>query len=239
MFSHSQSFIIAIITYFIIGLPMANAIDLYVFYPTDIRPKSLQKKINSNCPNINTVAFGRIVDFYREIDKLPPKAILSLKPVVSHDKVTKIPYTSHLNGSKQGQYNEEYILVSIDKPVNLKHLEQLKIGVLDILGRREMKRFVNKLFKKPINIKRVIKTEDFLPLLTFKLADAIFVSKTTFKKLQKKSKQTLIATPTGIHIGLAVTGIYKQKNDEITQCIKNMNRQTNMLLGVDHWEAQP
>jgi hypothetical protein len=218
---------------------VAYAADLYVFYPTDVRPKSLQEKINRICPDVNTVAFGRVVDFYRQIDKLPPNAILSLKPVVTRDKEQrKQAQESHLNGTRAGQNSEEYVLVSIAKGVDMAQLAQLKIGVLDILGRKPMKRFMNDLFAEKIKIKRVIKTEDFLPLLTFKLADAIFVSQSTFKKLQAKSKQNLVATATDIRIGLAVTGIYQQNNNDISQCIQKMDLQTNALLGVDAWEKQ-
>lgn len=207
---------------FIVFLPAtlvtSYAADLYVFYPTDIRPKSLQEKFNSICPEVKTVAFGRVVDFYRQIDSLPPNAVLSLKPVVTRGN--KASMTSVLQGTREGQNSEEYVLVAIDKTVDLAQLGQLKIGVLDILGRKPMKRFMNDLFAQKIKTKRVIKTEDFLPLLTFKLADAIFVSQSTYKKLQAKSKQNLVATATDIRIGLAVTGIYQQAGNNISQCIQ-------------------
>ncbi len=219
----------------LMGALSASAANLYVFYPTDVRPKSLQGKINAICPEIKTVAFGRVFDFYRQIDHIPPNAILSLNPVVTR----KQPKETNLKGGKNGQYEEEYLLVSLDKAVNIEELSKLKIGVLDILGRKPMKRFMNDLFESKVKIKRVIKTEDFLPLLTFQLADAIFVSKSTFNKLQSKSKQNLIATQTGIYIGLAMTGIYHQTNNEITHCIQKFDEQTNALLGVDHWEVIP
>jgi len=215
------------------SISQLSAANLYVFYPSDIRPKALQDKINQRCPNVNTVAFGRVVDFYRQIEHVPPNAIVSLKPVVHRQK----SYTESLKGNKNGRYVEEYLLVSINKPVDLKQIENLKIGVLDILGRKPMKRFMNDLFKRKLKIKRVVKTEDFLPLLTFGLADAIFVSKTTFKKLQNKSKQILVPTKIGISIGLAVTGIHPQDNNDIAQCIKGLDNNTNTLLGIDGWES--
>jgi len=218
----------------ILTIPLASANKLYVFYPTDVRPKSLQTKINTLCPDINTVAFGRVVDFYRQIERLPPNAILSLNPVVTR----KLPHQNSIKGSRKGQFEEEYLLVSLDKPVDVEKIEQLKIGVLDILGRKSMKRFINELFENKIKIKRVIKTEDFLPLLTFKLADAIFVSRNTFNKLQSKSRQNLIATKTGLSIGLAMAGVYQQDDNKIANCIKNLDQQTNTLLGVDRWEEQ-
>ncbi|MCW8929966.1 MAG: hypothetical protein OQL19_07000 [Gammaproteobacteria bacterium] len=222
-------------TLWVVSLPIVSAANLYVFYPTDIRPKSLQGKINALCPDINTVAFGRVVDFYRQIDQLPPNAILSLNPVVTR----KQENNTSIKGSKDGLYEEEYLLISLDKPIDLADISKIKIGVLDILGRKPMKRFMKDLFDSNVQIKRVIKTEDFLPLLTFQLADAIFVSQTTYKKLQKKSKQKLIATKTGIYIGLAITDVYQQSNNEITQCIQKFDDQTNALLGVDNWELIP
>lgn len=104
----------------------ASSDQLYVFYPTDIRPNSLQRKINDIYPTINTVAFGRVVDFYRQIEQLPPNAILSLKPVVSNkNNKQKTAFSKHIKGSLNGYYKEEYFLVSLEKPVDLTQLSQL------------------------------------------------------------------------------------------------------------------
>lgn len=208
------------------------ATNLYIFYPTDIRPKSLQNQINQSCSKVNAVAFGRVVDFYRQINHVKPNAIISLKPVVRRQH----NFSEELRGSKNGQYEEEYLLVTLNKPVDMSRLSELKIGVLDILGRKPMTQFMNNLFKQKLKITRVVKTEDFLPLLTFRLADAIFVSKSTFKKLQGKTKQHLVATNTGINIGLAVLGTHMPADKDVAECIKGLDTRTNNLLGIDNWE---
>jgi hypothetical protein len=203
-------------------------------------PKSLQIKIQALCPEIKTVAFGRITDFYRQIDQLPPNAILSLEPVVSRKELTqKKPYKSQLTGHYMTQYEEEYFLVSLNEKVDLTQLSSLKIGVLDILGRKAMSHFMNELFHTTLHLKRVIKTEDFLPLLTLEMADAIFISKNILIKMRKKSRQKLVATSTNIYIGLAITGIYHQSNNQISQCIAQLDESTNALLGLDQWEIVP
>ena len=48
----------------LLGAPhSAGKESLYIFLPTEVRPKVLQDKLSQACPNLKITAFGRIKDF--------------------------------------------------------------------------------------------------------------------------------------------------------------------------------
>jgi hypothetical protein len=220
---------------FLSGLQVVLANNsLYVFYPTDIRPNKMAKYITEYCPEINTTVFGRIKDFKEQIHRSPPDAILSYAPVIEKN----LQYSSFVQGVKQGQSNEDYVLVSIKKPVALDQLPFIKIGVLDILGRKAMKSFMNKTLGTKVKISRVTKTEDILNLLSFGLVDAIFISQQRYNKFRLQSQLPLVATSLHFKMGLAVLAIKNGISKGIyANCVNQLDKQTNALLGVDQWDV--
>ncbi len=205
---------------------------LYVFYPTDIRPKKMEKHISEYCPEIDTTVFGKIRDFKDQMHRLPPDAILSYAPVIKKNH----QYTSLVQGFKQGLSHENYVLVSIGKAVNINQLSSIKIGVLDILGRKPMAAFVSKTLKTPVKISRVTKTEDMLNLLTFNIVDAIFISQRRFEQLRGQSKQPLVATKLNLKMNLAILAVKNEKSKKLfLACFNRLGQKTNDLLGVDQW----
>jgi len=215
------------------ALPIAEANNsLYVFYPTDIRPNKMEKHIGQHCPEIKSTVFGKIKDFEEQTERVPPDAILSYAPVIKKNQ----QYSSVVHGLKQGRSDENYVLVSIKKPVDINNLSSLKIGVLDILGRKAMKSFVNKTLGTRVKITRVTKTEDILNLLTFDLVDALFVSQQRYNKFLTQSQLNLVATKLDISIDLAILAVKNDNSKELfLNCFNRLGKKTNTLLGVDQW----
>ena len=206
--------------------------SLYVFYPTDIRPSKMAKHISEYCPEIDTTVFGKIKDFKEQIHSSPPDAILSYAPVVEKNQ----QYSSLVQGYKQGLSNENYVLVSIKKPVNIEQLSSIKFGVLDILGRKAMNSFMTKKLGSKVKISRVTKTEDILNLLSFGLVDAIFISQQRYNKFRIQSQLPLVATSLNYKMDLAVLAVKNGSSKGIySNCVNQLGRQTNALLGVDQW----
>lgn len=192
----------------------------------------MEKHISRHCPEIDTTVFAKIKDFEELIQRIPPDAILSYAPVVNN----KIQYSSLIQGYKQGQPDENYVLVSLDKAVDINQLSSLKIGVLDILGRKAMKSFINKKLGAKVKIARVTKTEDILNLLTFGLVDAIFVSQQRYNKFHIHSQLPLVATQLNLKMDLAVLAVKNHESKELfLNCFNRLSKQTNTLLGVDQW----
>lgn len=206
--------------------------SLYVFYPTDIRPIKMQKHILRYCPEINITVFGKIIDFEEQTQHIPPDAILSYAPVIKKNK----QYTSLIKGFKGGRSEEDFVLVAIDKAVSMSQISSIKIGVLDILGRKSMKSFVNKKLGRKVKIARVTKTEDILNLLSFGLVDAVLISQHRYDKLQTQSKLKLVATQLNIQMDLAILAVKDDNSKKLfLRCFNRLGKKTNDLLGVDHW----
>ena len=153
-----------------------SAESLYVFVPTEVRTNKLQQKISAYCSGVDVTVFGRAKDFHKKVKAVPPTAILSLLPVVEHTLV----FSPAIVGLRDGLSSESYVLVSVEKPIELERLNNKKIGVVDLLGRKPMRTFIEELLQTQVKLKRVTKTEDLLPLITFSSVDALFVSQSTY-----------------------------------------------------------
>ena len=210
----------------------ATAEQLYVYVPTDVRAKNLQQAIGMACPNITVTAFGRGIDFRQLVKKSPPDAILSPLPVLEH----RLGFKSAIRGVKNGFTDEQYVLLSVDKAFDLRNIENSKIGVVDILGRKAMGEFVSQLMQTKVKLKRVTKQEDLLSLLTFGSVDGVFVSESQYRQIRKRSNLNLVVTNPNIKVGLASIALVNlSAKQKIADCVKRFDKKLNRILGVEQW----
>lgn len=223
---------VILISYFVSISVVAQS--LYVFIPTEVRANKLQQKIETFCTGVDVTVFGRAKDFHNKIKVSPPTAILSLSPVIERNA----PFNKSIAGLRNGFDSEDYVLVSLNKAVNIDHLKDKKIGVVDLLGRKPMMSFVEDLLQAKVKLKRVTKVEDLLPLITFDAVDAIFISDSLFSQFKQKSNLNLVATPLNIKVGLASAGLSDAViKDKLKKCVFAFDKQLNNTLGVDQWLA--
>ena len=169
-----------------------------------------------------------------EVKAAPPTAILSLLPVVEHTLL----FDTAIMGLRDGLTSEGYVLVSVGSPIQLDNLNNKKIGVVDLLGRKPMRVFIEQLLKAQIKLKRVTKVEDLLPLITFESVDALFVSNTMYNQLKSKSNLKLVATPLNVKIGLASAALSDEViKDRLKECLFAFDKKLNSTLGVDQWRT--
>lgn len=214
--------------------PFSWAGSLYVFVPTEIRANVMQQEISELCKGIDVTVFGRAKDFHKEVKKNSPNAILSLLPVIERTG----DYNTILKGIKGGAESEDYVLVSVDKPLEITNIKDKKIGVVDLLGRKPMGIFVSQLFQTDVKIKRVTKVADLLSLLTFGTVDGIFISDALYNELKSKSNLKLVATNLNVKVGLVSAALNDNSlKEKITRCILNFNNELNTTLGVEQWRA--
>jgi len=196
----------------------------------------MEKHISRHCPEVKTTVFGKIKDFEEQSHRAPPDAILSHAPVIKKNQYFS---ATHIQGLRNGQTQESFVLVSMNKPVDMAELATTKIGVLDILGRRGMKNYVNDALGTKVKITRVTKTEDILNLLTFGFVDAIFVSQHSYERFRNDSKLPLVATELGIKKNLIAMAVKERESKELfLNCFNRLDKQTNALLGVDKWQLK-
>lgn len=217
---------------FLAGNVYASGNSLFVFLPTQVRATALQERLAEQCTNLDVTVFGRSRDFRKQVQLSNPSAVLSLAPVIDSKK----GYEPVLIGQNGGVDVEPYFLVSIDTPISADKLTNKRLGVVDWLGRRGMSQYISTLFEKDIKLKRVVKQEDLLPLLTFGFVEAIFVSKSTYEELKSTSNLNLVIVNTGKTVRLPI--IAKTPGGDgkaLSKCFKSLDDKTQQLLGVEKW----
>lgn len=216
----------------VMGAANANS-KLYVFVPTEARANVMQESISQSCSNVDVTVFGRARDFSNQLKKAPPAAVLTLLPVIERNTGLQ----TVLKGSKGGATVEDYVLVTLEKAVDLNQLSGKKVGVVDVLGRKPMAEFVGQLLQADVKLKRVSKIEDLLPLLSFGAVDSVFIPESIYERIRAKSKQELVATRLNVKVGLASAAMStSQPEQSIVECIANLPARINSEMGVDQWK---
>lgn len=207
--------------------------SLYVFTPSRIRPVVLQEQLRDACPGIDIKVFGRHKDFEKQVRAKNPDAVLTKAPVVRHIG----GYSVLLRGSRKGSVKEQYVLLSVDKKIDLNE-KKPAIGVFDILGRKEMKKFVGNYFNPVPRMKRVSKMEDLLQLLTFNMAGAVLVPENVVPWFRELSNLNFAVTPVEkmrIDI-ISLAGKKGAKVERTIEAMKKIDSKTMSLLEVEKWE---
>ena len=215
---------------------------LYVFLPSYVRPYALQRLFARACPDLELTVFGRLPEFKKMVSNSPPDAILSLKPVT--DSINGFSQT--LTGERKGFNEEKYILLSIDRTIDIKNMEAITIGMVDLLGHREMESLLQEKlgYGKP-RVKTVQKMEDLISLLRFNDADAICVPESSLSFYTGRTKMNLQVTEIpGLALGLATLAVRtERKTTNVENALKesflNLTDDLNKRAGVESWVTPP
>jgi len=223
---------------------------LYVFMPSEMRPHAMRALLEKECPNLEIKVFPRYREFRDSMATAPPDAILSLEPVIektlklrNQDMGTKDTSKIFLKGVRDAVFDEPYVFLS-DKEVGSKKYKDMTIGVVDLLGRREMGALLggNLDTEDTLHLKTVTKLEDLLWLIQFQYVDAIFVPEAKVEYYGIKSKIELIKTPLPkARIGLAIVAVLNsasEKNDVLLKSFEDMSSFSKEKLGVQSWTQQ-
>jgi len=207
---------------------------LYVYYPATIRPYILNEKLQALCSGVEIMVFGRYIDFQTRVEADRPDAVLTLPAVVDQNK----DYAVQLTGHRVGRAEESYVLLSVEKKLERASLPNAEIGVIDILGRDGMNRFVQNLLGLTPKLKRVNKIEDLLPLLTFNMAGAALIPERYVEYFAKTSKLKFETTEiAGAKAGIVVLAVRPGANaGAILQCVRRSVPELNGVLSIDQWK---
>lgn len=206
---------------------------LYVFVPTEVRANVMQETMTTACENVEVTVFGRAKEFGLEMQNTPPSAVLTVLPVIERNS----EYATVMKGTKDGKHVEDFVMVTVDNPIDLATLEGRKVGVIDVLGRKPMSEFVGQLLQAKVKLKRVSKIEDLLPLLSFGAVDSVFIPESIYERIKSKSNLDLVATRLNVKVGLASAAMNtNESRADVIQCIKDLPLNVNQEMGVDQWE---
>ena len=207
--------------------------SIFVFLPNDLRARAFEKLLTSSMPGVDVTVFGRLKDFQNNIKKTPPDAALTLRALLNEQKGV----SSILQGADKGNVQEAYVLVAVDAKIDVEPTSV--IGVVDVLGRKKMTKFVSQILSSKTKVKRVAKPEDLLSLLQFKMVDAILIPKASVANLKSKTELNLIVTDAPGTVYLPALGFFTDTHqDKLASAVKGLDGEISKLIRVNSWRAK-
>ena len=209
--------------------------NLYIFYPSIVRPQTIQDKVEKVFHGTTVTVFGRYNDFSAKIGIEPPDMIITKTMLIRQLG----SYTTVLNGFRNGKSEDKYVLLSINQPVDPKSItSETLIGSIDILGRNGMNTFVSQFFPTTPKLKRVTKMEDLLPLLTFNMTAAILVQEPAVSYFKATSNLKFNVTPLPpTKDGIVALGIKDGIDPGKTiVALKSVDEEIRAFFEIDLWK---
>jgi hypothetical protein len=209
---------------------------LYVFYPSTLHFQSLQDSLTNFMRGVNITVFDRYDSFAAKMKVEPPDAIIT-KPVLIKDQFSD--YNVLLKGERNSNTEEQYVIISIDKPIAIESVNtETVIGIVDILGRVGMKSFSKQFFPYEPKLKRVPKIGDLLPLLSFDIAAGIMIEDVFVEYFKSTSQLQFAITPLPkVNNEIVAFAIKKDGNTEKTfTSLKNNDKKICKLFYIEQWK---
>lgn len=204
---------------------------LVVYLHTSVKPHALEAALSRQIPGVDVTVCSRHRDFVTLL-ATRPDATLALEPVLAEHGQPR-----DLLGVRAGESSEPYVLLAIGTTIAPSQFARLRIGTVDLLGRERTAKLVARMLGiiTP-QVEYVIKSEDLLPLLQFRSADAAFLSQSEAARIKSVSKLDLRVSPTGARLGLPAASFRSEAGRVLIRpAIAALDSETNRKLGVDAW----
>ncbi len=214
------------------GLPKTAAaaeLSLYVFVHTFLEPRALGRQFERALPGVSVWVLTRARDFSR-VRAREPDGVLALAPVLEANG-----FMPALQGQRNGQTAEPYVLLST---VPVAPREVKSVGVVDILGRRQMSKFVASLLggNEPA-VTPVTKLADLLALLQLGRVEAVLLPAREAGPLMTRTRLSLKLTRLeGAMVGLPAYSALTAGGKHIAGMLDGLAADDVLQqIGVDSW----
>lgn len=186
------------------------AADLLVFLPGDGNKAAAQAEIQKSVSGLGVKVFTNVKDFEKEREANPSSPIIAPQPLIDMTG----GYQSVLRGFRGGATSESYVLVTSKPDASMGNISDLKVGVWDIFGRKNVEGFVKNSFGFDLKKKKLVnKKEDLLPLLAMGMADVVVISKSDFEQLKRSTNLPLrVLSESKSQVGLVGVAVPKGGN---------------------------
>jgi hypothetical protein len=208
--------------------------SLYVYLPVEVKSSALEKPLRQQLPGLAVTVFGRFRDFEEAIARQRPDAILGLQPLLSSLAIP--PALQGLRGDRDW---EPYVLMS-EVGVDGGGPAAARVGVVDLLGRTGTQELVSSLLSNPeVELRRVTKLEDLLPLLQFSAVGAVLVPISAAGIFSERSRMRLRVHPlTNGRVGLPALGVLQPElRARIVAQVQALDGTTLRMLGIERWRG--
>ena len=209
--------------------------SLFVYLHTEVKSSALEKALRQALPGLEVTVFGRFRDFEEAIANRKPDAVLALQPLLATLALPPV-----LQGMRGDRDWEPYVLISEESAAEGEPTNKV-VGVVDLLGRTGTQQLVSKLLGNPtVELRRVTKLEDLLPLLQFSAAGAVLVPGSAAKSISERSRLRLrVHNLPDARVGLPALGVWKaQYRAFFVRQLQAVDAATLRMLGLDKWSAR-
>jgi hypothetical protein len=217
----------AAVTFGSAGSALAAAGTLLVYLHVSVKQRAFQSLLGAGLPGVTTTAVGRVADFDRALQGAPD-AVLTLPVVLSSKGLPPA-----LRGTARGTTEERYALLGTGAAPDVARLAS--VGALDILGREGTNQFVRGLVRAHVQVERVTKIEDLLPLLQMQRVEAVLLPARLIPELRAASRLPLVERELEGTVGLAAAASTGPNGPSVLGAISKMPKDLSKLLGVDGW----
>jgi hypothetical protein len=207
--------------------PTLGSPKLLVFLHVALKQRAFQSELQAALGDIVVTAVGRTADFDRGLAE-GPDGVLTLPVVLS---AHGLPVA--LQGLRKGTPDEPYALAGVDTPPDPATVAS--VGVLDVLGRDGMNRFVLGLLGRQPKVERVTKVEDLLPLLQLQRVDAIVLPSRLLGEVRAPSRLNVVARELPRGMGLPAVSSLRPGGPRIVQAVRRLPARMAGTLGVSEW----
>lgn len=209
-------------------------VNMVVFVPSDEKPRTIERLLVGDMPTVSVTVFGKAKDLERGVSTLNPAAVLAPTPTLSALGLAPV-----LRGKRNGDTQEPYVLVTVDKKMPPKEMSAHTVGIYGIMGRTEMKRLCGELLGTgDQQIKTVTKYADLLPLLQFQATKGVVLPKRFASILTGRSELNLVVSdlPNG-RVGLVSAAVRDSgSKSKVINSLKALGSGARQALGVDAWD---
>jgi hypothetical protein len=160
--------------------------DLLVFLPTGVADPVVQKEFGGKT-SAKVLVFDKMRDFEKSQKDIAGAAVVAPKSALEFEN----GYEIVLEGVSGGVAGEKWLLVASNPSVTAANVADQKIGVWNIMGRKNLGKFVAKYFGLPLKTKEVAKREDLLTMMGVDLVGAVIVSASDLEWMKKKTDMAL------------------------------------------------
>jgi len=160
-----------------------SAQELRVYQTSTIPVKDREKalKADASLSGISVTVFGQFREF-SSANKTKAKYLIVPSSFVKFNPDYKPVYQF----AKNGQTNTKLMILTSKADWTMDKIGTGKVGIVDELGRKDTKTYVQDIAGKFKLIKRVTKPDDLMPLLVLENADYIIIRSHNYDILKKK-----------------------------------------------------
>ncbi len=203
---------------------------LYVYYPSTLQSLVVQKSVQRTNPDVTVMVFGKYRDFVTKAVADQPEVLLVRDGGLSDFSDYTIKYNAYRNGSNV----EKYVLLSVEKAVDLSSITaSTVIGVVDFKRRNEMDAFVGQILGVKPTVKHVTKVADLLALFNFGLAEAVLIPESDVAYFKEISNLNFVVTRVESNHNIAIIASKSDSSAALDVAMKISELVPNYIRSIE------